>query len=383
MSPSSKMTVVALAALRVFTNLAKAHTWVEEIQAIASDGSYTGDYGYPRGYVQRTDPSFNGDSNLWLLPALSSSRTCISDSDLVCKDTQRMPNKNTQWPNLKYLENGHVTLPDDQKGKPRAGGTVFIYRTTQPSRTETITDVLKWTADGSGGTKKGLLLAAQNYDDGRCHQRNGGTISVQRQGEFADHEPNDPENTNPLELWCESDVQVPSTAKVGEVWAIYWVWQWPTTPNVDPILPNGKDEYYTSCADFDIVDGPIPDTQVHTLVQQDPMRSAVQDFTSRTALTTFPTVTVASSTSSAASAPPAIDSTTLSAISTVSPSSALAPFAQAIKSHNISTTLASITVSETTEVSVTTVILTDYVTVIAPAFTTLITMSGFAAPSGS
>ncbi|KAK5007354.1 hypothetical protein LTR28_005390 [Elasticomyces elasticus] len=206
---------------------------------------------------------------------------------------------------MKYLENGHVTLPDDQKGKPRAGGTVFIYGTTQPSRTETITD------------------------------------------------------------------------------AIYWVWQWPTTPNVDPILPNGKDEYYTSCADFDIVDGPIPDTQVHTLVQQDPMPSAVQDFTSRTALTTFPTVKVASSTSSAASAPPAIDSTTLSAISAVSPSSAFAPFAQATTSHSISTTLASITVSETTEVSMTTVILTDYVTVIAPAFTTLITMSGFAAPSGS
>ncbi|KAK4998475.1 hypothetical protein LTR66_002293 [Elasticomyces elasticus] len=219
---------------------------------------------------------------------------------------------------MKYLENGHVTLPDDQKGKPHAGRTVFIYGTTQPSRTETITDVLKWTADGSSGTKKGLLLAAQNYDDGRCHQRNGGTTSVQRQGEFADHEPNDPENTNPLELWCESDVQVPSTARV---------WQWPTTPDVNPIVPNGKDEYYTSCADFDIVDGPIPDTQVHTLVQQDPMPSAVQDFTSRTALTTFPTVKVASSTSSAASAPPAIDSTTLSAISTVSPSSALAPFA--------------------------------------------------------
>ncbi|KAK4952312.1 hypothetical protein LTR66_013746 [Elasticomyces elasticus] len=162
MSPSSKMTVLALAALRIFMNPAKAYTWVKDIQAIASDGSYTGDYGYPRGYVQRTDPSFNGDSTL----------------DLVCKNTQRIPNTNIQWPNLrvtpggyvamKYLENGHVTLPDDQKGKPRAGGTVFVYGTTRPSQTETIADVLKWTADGSGGNKKGLLLAAQNYDDGRC-----------------------------------------------------------------------------------------------------------------------------------------------------------------------------------------------------------------------
>jgi hypothetical protein len=41
---------------------ASAHTWVEEMQVIDStSGNYTGDYGFTRGYVARTDPGFDGD----------------------------------------------------------------------------------------------------------------------------------------------------------------------------------------------------------------------------------------------------------------------------------------------------------------------------------
>ncbi|KAK5008172.1 hypothetical protein LTR28_004327 [Elasticomyces elasticus] len=295
---TSKIAVLALAASAFFSNSVHAHTWVEEIQAISDTGSYTGDYGYPRGYVTRTDPAFTGDSNLWLLPALSSGHTRITDQDLVCKDTQRTPNTNARFPNLqitpgsyaamKYLENGHVTLPGNQPGKPQAGGTVFVYGTTQPSSTETISDVLQWTADGSGGNKKGFLMTAQNYDDGRCHQINTGAISQQRQKTFPNHMPNDPNDTNPVELWCETDVQVPATAQPGSTLTVYWVWQWPTASGIAPGLPAGKDEYYTSCSDFDIVAGPLPDTQIHTLGQQDPMMTAVADFKSRTAVTSIP-----------------------------------------------------------------------------------------------
>ncbi|KAK5007290.1 hypothetical protein LTR28_005470, partial [Elasticomyces elasticus] len=259
---TSKVAVLALAASAIFSNSVHAHTWIEEIQAISDNGSFTGDYGYPRCYVTRADHAFDGNSNLWLLPALSSGRTRITDNDLVCKDTQRTPNTNTRFPNLqitpgsyaamKYLENGHVTLPSNQLGKPKAGGTVFVYGTTEPSNTETIANVLQWTTDGSGGNKKGFLMTAQNYDDGRCHQLNTETISQQRQKTFPNHMSNDPSNTNPVELWCETDVQVPSTAEAGSTLTVYWVWQWPTAPSIDPGLPAGKDEYYTSCSDFDI-----------------------------------------------------------------------------------------------------------------------------------
>ncbi|KAF2090178.1 hypothetical protein K490DRAFT_34959, partial [Saccharata proteae CBS 121410] len=239
---------------------AVAHTWIDQLSVVGSNGSFAGDYGYVRGYVARTDTGFNGDSNLWLLPALDAGRVRINSSDFICKDTQRTQNQTSSWPRLsaapgdyvamKYSENGHVTLPGNQPGKPEKGGTVFMFGTTEPKDDEKMMDVLQWTKDGSGGDKRGKLLAANNYDDGRCHQINGGDISTKRQQEFPDEIPGQPGSHS--ELYCESNFQVPTDQATGKALTIYWVWEWPTAVGTEG-LPLGKDEWYTACADVDVV----------------------------------------------------------------------------------------------------------------------------------
>ncbi|KAI4718620.1 hypothetical protein E4T48_05136 [Aureobasidium sp. EXF-10727] len=290
---------------------ASAHSWVEEMQVIDSTtGNYTGDYGYPRGYVARTDPGFNGDSMDYLLPALSSGRTRIDKTDLLCHPNQRVSNyANAKYPRLqaapgsyvamKYLENGHVTLPQNQPGKPKAGGTVFVYATTKPSDTEKIADVLEWNTAGTGGDSRGAQIAAQNFDDGRCHQINSGAISLARQTEFPDHVFGQPDSN--VEQWCETDVHIPSTYKTGDTVTVYWVWQWPTEAGVG-VYPDGKDEYYTSCAEIEIVEAISNAPPVHTLAQQDAQAEAVSDFKSRTALTTSAVYTLAGASGSATAA---------------------------------------------------------------------------------
>ena len=55
-----------------------------------------------------------------------------------------------------YQENGHVTLPDNQPGKPANRGTVFVYGTTQPSPTDTLLAIHRvWNAAGTGGDQRG------------------------------------------------------------------------------------------------------------------------------------------------------------------------------------------------------------------------------------
>jgi hypothetical protein len=131
---------------------ALTHTWNEQLTVI-ENGNFTGSNGYPRGYVSRSQPGFNNDMMTYLLPPLASGRTRINDSDLVCSPTQRISNQTENFPRLqvspgsyvavKYLENGHVTLPQNQPGKPLAGGTVFVFGTAQPSENEILTDVLQ------------------------------------------------------------------------------------------------------------------------------------------------------------------------------------------------------------------------------------------------
>ncbi|KAF2857512.1 hypothetical protein K470DRAFT_223220, partial [Piedraia hortae CBS 480.64] len=240
---------------------ALGHSWIDEFQVIGPNGSYTGDRGFARGYVARTDPSFNGFSVNYQVPSDESGRIRINSSDLLCHPSQRASNyTNPSYPMLqvqpgshvamKYLENGHVTLPWNQLGKPKAGGTVFVYGTTQPSESEKMVDVLRWTKDGKGGNGRGFLMAAQAYDDGRCHQLNCGNVSLARQVLYPNHVPGQP--TSSLEQWCESNVHIPASQPEGRL-TVYWVWQWPTEPNADCTYPGGKDEYYTTCADFNVV----------------------------------------------------------------------------------------------------------------------------------
>lgn len=212
-------------------------------------------------------PGFNDNLMVNIIPPAnrppSEGDKGLLKSDLICKDSQKTPTQTDKSPRLqaapgsfvalRYQENGHVTLPQTQLGKPPNRGNVFIYGTSQPSETDTLLAIHKqWNSAGTGGDKRGKLLATQPYDDARCYQINGGEISVARQNEF-------PHEFDPLmgeNLWCQNDIALPSDLPVGEKYTLYWVWDWPTAPNVDPGLPNGKEEIYTTCMDIDIADKP-------------------------------------------------------------------------------------------------------------------------------
>jgi hypothetical protein len=276
---------------------ALCHSWNEQLTVINETGVFTGSNGYPRGYVSRSFPGFNDNMMTYLLPPATSDRTRINDSDLVCAPAQRNANQTENYPRLsispgaffamKYLENGHVTLPENQPGKPQGGGTVFVFGTSEPTNSDVLTEVLQWTNDGTGGDGRGRLLTAQNFDDERCYQVNNGNISIARQEEYPDPTPDQPGSIN--EQWCETDVQLPGDLEIGSNYSIYWVWQWPTEPGT-PGLPDGKDEYYTSCSDLDIVAATqaLNDTPSNPLPQQDPQIAAVPNFQFRTAFVIDP-----------------------------------------------------------------------------------------------
>jgi len=313
----------SLLCLGLLSSTVAAHTWIEQMQVIGTNGSYVGDYGYPRGYAARTDPGFDGFSNKWQLPSpdTDTSRTRITDKMMACHPKQRTPNYSQQYPKLsvapgayvamKYLENGHVTQPYIPAGKPEGSGTVWIYGTYEPSDSETLVNVLSWTADGKGGNGKGFLMTAQDYDDGRCYQINQSPTSVNRQMTDGNHAPGQP--TSQLEQWCESDLLVPSDSQVGKTLTVYWVWGWATGMQTEGAMC-GKDEYYTTCSDFDIVDGGddlsklAAAPKVHTIGQQDPQTNAVSNYQSRTAHAPTPTVITTQEctfTSATTSSPPA------------------------------------------------------------------------------
>lgn len=248
------------------------HSWNEQYQKIDSKGRYTGDYGYPRGFKDRIEPG--GQDQSYMLPPPPNSK--LQQQDLLCSEASRSPkNYRDNFPRLKvqpgdfvamrYTENGHVSKLEP--GRPDKGGTVMVFATKEPKDEEKILDVLAWNAAGDGGDKRGRLLSAQNYDDGRCYENNAGEIATERKAR------------NPTEvgsLWCETDVKIPDDFQTGGSYAIYWVWDWSPT-DVD------KDQYYTSCADFDVVSSleALSANARNGLAQQDQMSVAVQDFASR------------------------------------------------------------------------------------------------------
>ena len=158
----SKMRYPARASLLVLTaNWANAHSWVEQLANIASNGSYVASFGYPRGFADKQiGSSFNQEANKWLLPP---DAIFINETDLLCHPSQRVPNQAGSFSRLqtspdsviamRYAENGHVTIPGggiDLVGKPEKGGTVFVFGTKQPRSDETLQNVLHWTRDGNG-----------------------------------------------------------------------------------------------------------------------------------------------------------------------------------------------------------------------------------------
>jgi len=305
----TNMRVLLAAAIATFglAPVADGHSWVEQLRNINDKGQYVGNFGYPRGMMAKTDPGYNGDTSmLWLLPE-NTEKTVpwIGEDTVLCHPNQRKPEQSKpQYPRLqtapgqfiamRYTENGHVSIVNDDtnKPKPEKGGTVFIYGTTEPKEDEKLVNVLRWTEDGQGGNKGGVLLATNDYDDNRCYEKNSQAISLDRQksdpnfimGQVSDGPGN-------ADLRCESNVALPKDAAPGKPYTFYWVWQWNTSPGRDPTLPDGKDQYYTTCIDVDVVDTAATGTDEATVKyalpeQQDAMSVAVKDFASRTALYT-------------------------------------------------------------------------------------------------
>lgn len=260
-----------------------AHSWVEQLMVIAPNGTFVGSPGYPRGNVLRTSPGFNDNTMTYLIPPNGRrNQTAILPTDKICKDTQRKREQTDGSPRLqagpgaaialRFQENGHVTLPTNQPGKPKNRGTVYVYGTTEPKDDENILDVHNaWNKEGTGGDKRGVLLSVQNFDDGRCYQINNGPISENRQAKF----PHVADKLMGADMWCQQDIALPSNAPAGKPYTLYWVWDWPTAPGEDPSLPNGKKEIYTTCIDVDVVNQPKINMQVEAgYVQGQPLNKA-------------------------------------------------------------------------------------------------------------
>ncbi|MCJ1296725.1 hypothetical protein MMC34_008292 [Xylographa carneopallida] len=285
MRPFTRTGMYALAAVIILFDSASAHSWVEQLMLIHPNGTFVGVPGFIRGYVSRSTPGFNDGQDDYLVPPNGrQNQSLILSTDPLCKSSQSSQNNQTtgnprlQAPvgskiALQYQENGHVTLPDNQPGKPPHGGLVYIYGTSEAQVNDSLLEVHRsWTTDGTGGNKKGKLLATQYFDDGRCYQINGGNISVARQAEFK-FTPSNPMGSN---LWCQNDILLPSDAEAGKPYTLYWVWDWPTAVGVDPSLPAGKEEIYTSCMDIDIIAAGFSTTQndVSSYISSQPINNA-------------------------------------------------------------------------------------------------------------
>lgn len=136
-------------------------------------------------------------------------------------------------------------------------------------------------------------MASQNFDDGRCYQINASPESLRRQSEFPNHPPGQPDIRT--EQWCETDILLDNRIRVNSTITVYWVWGWDTAPGTKDTAC-GKDEYYTSCLDMEVVEDTFRNLQNHTLSithklrQQDPQLKAVHDYKSRGAIRKTPVV---------------------------------------------------------------------------------------------
>jgi hypothetical protein len=296
--PRILQTIVAALAVAPVT---LAHTWIEQMRNLNDKGDYVGEYGYPRGMIAKTDPGYDGNKMNWEIPAYQGG-LFITEDTILCHKAQRQQKQSSdKYPRLqavpggfiamRYMENGHITLPNNQKGKPKKAGTVFVYGTTEPKEDEKIANVLRWTQDSKGGDGRGVLLTMNDFDDGRCYENNASPVHAKRvkaTPNYAMGQTEDGPGTMPL--FCETHVQLPKTAATGKPYTFYWVWQWNTAPGIDPGLPKGKDEYYSTCIDVDVASSEVAlaaDAEPKfALAQQDAMSVAVADFASRTAIMT-------------------------------------------------------------------------------------------------
>ncbi|KJZ72806.1 hypothetical protein HIM_07750 [Hirsutella minnesotensis 3608] len=244
-----------------------SHSWVEQLMVFDENGKMVGSPGYPRGAVSRQNPSFN---DLQMQHLITNGGGEHKYAGRICKETQAIGNYTSSlpslqaWPGafiaLRYQENGHVTLPELSPHK-RSSGSVFIYGTTQSSNDDLLDSIHQvWNEDGTGGDRRGRLIATRGFDDGQCYQINQGPISRERQEKY----PKTASDPQGADLWCQNDIQLPHD--IGPRYSIYWVWDWPTEPY--SAAPKGSMEVYTTCIDIDIDPGISP-TRLTFKAEQD------------------------------------------------------------------------------------------------------------------
>ena len=309
-------TASALAVFALLASPSSAHTWIQQMWVVnPSNYSYVGKPGYSRANMFQTAPGFNDFQMVHILPSNSApaleqraleerqapaaapatpatppglpspsqpvpiaqqtfnavaavDTQGLTNSDTMCKKLQYQQTQSAGSPRLQaapgdlvalqYQENGHVVLPGNQPGKQPNRGNLYLYGTSQPKFPELFLDVFnKWTKDGKGGDRRGRLLATGNFDDGQCYQDNAKSpISTDRKARF----PKTADTLMGTNLWCQMLIQIPTDAPSSKPYTLYWVWDWPTEPNVDHSLMAGKPEIYTTCMDVDVTGTKVPGT---------------------------------------------------------------------------------------------------------------------------
>ncbi|KAI1195452.1 hypothetical protein F5X97DRAFT_242697 [Nemania serpens] len=237
-----KSVTVAAVSLLTAVPTANAHTWVESLYHISSTGTFTGDPGYPIGYLPRAQGVSDDQHQTKILDTSTNPPICkpLSSSDA----TKYPPLKAAagDYIALQYQENGHVTQPD-LTPRPYRGGNVYVYGTKNHQDSDGINDVLNsWTVDGKGGNGKGKLLATHFFDDGQCFQdAPGNAIAQERKAKYGVDQ-----------LSCQTDIQLPTDLPSEGTYTLMWVWDWPL------IIDDSKNvtEIYTSCAQINLSGSP-------------------------------------------------------------------------------------------------------------------------------
>ena len=332
--------LVALVSLVVPT---RGHSWVEELDVIdPKTGTFTGNPGYCRNNTKRTAAGFSDPLMVHILPSAGQpaieerdtipalDTTGIFPNDTMCKRSQYGQYQSDGNPRLqaapgdlialRYEENGHVTLPQNQPGKQANRGWIYIYGTSKPKVPELFLDVFGQWDNATGGDQRGRLLATQPFDDGYCYQVNGGNISTQRQAQF----PHTPTVLTGANLWCQNNIALPTDLPTGQPFTLYWVWDWPTEPGVDPNLPKGKAEVYTSCIDIDIVAKPGSKRRVKARQAQSPTSQSALDHLNSAAIPEYVSSLIASPAPAGASPVVSAQTSPAAPEATVTPSAGVA-----------------------------------------------------------
>ena len=107
-----KVSVSAALAFVAGLQTAGAHSWVETIFRIGADGSFTGEPGYPIGYLPRTDPNFSDDSQLTKFLSTEGNPAICKPTAGAYQGYKRLSAAPGDHVSMQYQENGHVTDPD-------------------------------------------------------------------------------------------------------------------------------------------------------------------------------------------------------------------------------------------------------------------------------